>query len=162
MSVFGDLRVLETGYLCHNWPVQQLIARHPAFIQQIIDFNVLEGWTSFHPSLHWLLADLLKQIEVSSVRWSSSHGLAVLVMIAQIRAGLWSSLIILDPNTIIISILKRFGLLSFFCGEVENCPYEGVHLLSMVEELFYVLMTILGERASATKLPFQRAIRHLE
>ncbi|KAG1893305.1 uncharacterized protein F5891DRAFT_1207685 [Suillus fuscotomentosus] len=96
-------------------------------------------------------------------------------MIAQIRAGLWvrngfpihllilqSSLIILDPNTIIVSILNRFGLLSFFCGEVENRPYEGVHLLSMVEELLYVLMTILGERASATKFPFQRAIRHLE
>ncbi|KAG2145789.1 hypothetical protein DEU56DRAFT_753863 [Suillus clintonianus] len=29
----------------------------------------------------------------------------------------------------------------------------------MVEEVFYVLITIVGERASATKLPFQRAIR---
>ncbi|KAG2094386.1 uncharacterized protein F5147DRAFT_819920 [Suillus discolor] len=146
MPVFGDLRVLETGYLCHNWPVQQLIARHPAFIQQ-----VCHG-----------IPGLQYQPITSASPWSSSHGLAVLVMIAQIRAGLWSSLIILDPNTIIVSILNRFGLLSFFCGEVENCPYEGVHLLSMVEELLYVLMTILGERVSATKLPFQRAIRHLE
>jgi len=72
---------------------------------------------------------------------------------------LQSSLIILDPNIIIVSILDRFGLLSFFRGDVENTPYEGAHLLSMVEELLYVLITILGERASATKLPFERAIR---
>jgi E3 ubiquitin-protein ligase UBR1 len=72
---------------------------------------------------------------------------------------LQSSLIILDPKIIIVSILNRFSLLSFFHGEAEKSPYEGVHLLSMVEELLYVLITILGERASATKLPFQRAIR---
>lgn len=72
---------------------------------------------------------------------------------------LQSSLIILDPNIIIVSILDRFGLLSFFRGDIENTPYEGTHLLSMVEEVLYVLITILGERASATKLPFQRAIR---
>lgn len=38
----------------------------------IIDFDVLEGWVSFHHSLHWLLAELLKHVDilsnVSSVR----------------------------------------------------------------------------------------------
>ncbi|KIK46138.1 hypothetical protein CY34DRAFT_800850 [Suillus luteus UH-Slu-Lm8-n1] len=182
---------------------------------QIVDFNVLEGWVSFHHSLHWLLADLLKHVDILSEESLEQIGLSgvrdlflrpfnegailtlidfplrVLAMIAQIRAGLWvrngfpirgqllhyrdfmlrelcydqdlfilqSSLIILDPNIIIVSILDRFGLLSFFRGEVEKSPYEGAHLLSMVEELLYVLITILGERASATKLPFQRAIR---
>lgn len=182
---------------------------------QIVDFNVLEGWVSFHHSLHWLLADLLKHVDILSEESLKEIGvsgvqdlflrpfnegailtlidfpLRVLAMIAQIRAGLWvrngfpirgqllhyrdfmlrelcydqdlfilqSSLIILDPNIIIVSILDRFGLLSFFRGEVEKSPYEGAHLLSMVEELLYVLITILGERASATKLPFQRAIR---
>ncbi|KAG2130211.1 hypothetical protein DEU56DRAFT_955875 [Suillus clintonianus] len=53
---------------------------------------------------------------------------------------------------------KRTYLLSSTRGEVEKSPYEGAHLLSMVEEVFYVLITIVGERASTTRLPFQRAI----
>ncbi|KAJ8593596.1 hypothetical protein M405DRAFT_731193 [Rhizopogon salebrosus TDB-379] len=182
---------------------------------RIVDFNVLEGWVSFHHSLHWLLADLMKHVDILSEESLKQVGLnsvrdlflrdfnegmiltlidfplRVLAMIAQIRAGLWvrngfpirgqllhyrdfmlrelcydqdlfilqSSLIILDPNIIIVSILDRFGLLSFFRGDIENTPYEGAHLLSMVEEFLYVLITIIGERASATKLSFQRAIR---
>lgn len=33
---------------------------------QIVDFNVLEGWVSFHHSLHWLLADLMKHVDILS------------------------------------------------------------------------------------------------
>jgi len=33
---------------------------------KIIDFNVLEGWVSFHHSLHWLLADLMKHVDILS------------------------------------------------------------------------------------------------
>jgi E3 ubiquitin-protein ligase UBR1 len=103
-------------------------------------------------------------------------------MIAQIRAGLWvrngfpirSQLLhyrdfilrelCYDQNLFILQssliILDRFGLLSFFRGDIENTPYEGTHLLSMVEEFLYVLITIIGERACATKLSFRCAIRH--
>jgi E3 ubiquitin-protein ligase UBR1 len=30
---------------------------------QIIEFDVLEGWVSFHHSLHWLLAELFKHVD---------------------------------------------------------------------------------------------------
>jgi E3 ubiquitin-protein ligase UBR1 len=31
---------------------------------RIVDFNVLEGWVSFHHSLHWLLADLTEHVDI--------------------------------------------------------------------------------------------------
>lgn len=35
-------------------------------VYQIIDFDVLEGWVSFHHSLHWLLAELFKHVDLLS------------------------------------------------------------------------------------------------
>ena len=198
----------------------------------IIDFDVLEGWVSFHHSLHWLLAELLKNVDilseeslsrvgVASVRDlfmriatedailtlidfplrgkllgvlvppGTYFGLVVLAMVAQIRSGLWvrngfpirgqllhyrdfmlrelcydqdlfilqTSLIVLDPNTVIVSILDRFKLLQFFRGAVIHPTYEGTQLSSMVEEVLYVIITLLTEKGSATKLPLPVAVR---
>ena len=198
----------------------------------IVDFDILEGWVSFHHSLHWLLAELLKNVDilseeslgrvgVASVRdlfmriatedailtlidfplrgeshnifvlaWTSAR-LVVLAMVAQIRSGLWvrngfpirgqllhyrdfmlrelcydqdlfilqTSLIILDPNTVIVSILDRFKLLQFFRGAVIHPTYESAQLSSMVEEVLYVIITLLTEKGSATKMSLPVAIR---
>jgi E3 ubiquitin-protein ligase UBR1 len=43
---------------------------------QIVDFNVLEGWVSFHHSLHWLLADLLKHVDILSEESLEQIGLS--------------------------------------------------------------------------------------
>ena len=32
----------------------------------LVDFNVMEGWVSFHHSLHWLLAELFKHVDILS------------------------------------------------------------------------------------------------
>lgn len=72
---------------------------------------------------------------------------------------LQTSLIILDPNTVIVSILDRFKLLQFFRGAVVHPIYEGPQLSSMVEEALYVIITLLTENGSATKLPLPNAVR---
>lgn len=72
---------------------------------------------------------------------------------------LQTSLIILDPNTVIVSILDRFNLLQFFRGAVIHPTYEGAQLSSMVEEVLYVIITLLTEKGSATKLPLPVAVR---
>jgi len=72
---------------------------------------------------------------------------------------LQTSLIILDPNTVFVSILDRFGLLQFFSGAVVHPVYEGVQLSSMVEEVLYVIITLLTEKASASKMPLATAVR---
>ncbi|KAF8548664.1 hypothetical protein OG21DRAFT_1489208 [Imleria badia] len=72
---------------------------------------------------------------------------------------LQTSLIILDPNTVTVSILDRFKLLEFFRGEVIHTTYEGPQLSSMVEEVLYVIITLLTEKGSATKLPLPVAVR---
>lgn len=72
---------------------------------------------------------------------------------------LQTSLIILDPNTVITSILDRFKLLQFFRGAVIHPTYEGTQLSSMVEEVLYVIITLLTETGSATKLPLPVAVR---
>ena len=72
---------------------------------------------------------------------------------------LQTALIILDPNTVIVSILDRFGLLSYFCGAILNCVYEGVQLSSMVEEVLYLFITLFSENANASKMPLRVAVR---
>ncbi|KAG6370236.1 hypothetical protein JVT61DRAFT_12391 [Boletus reticuloceps] len=63
---------------------------------------------------------------------------------------LQTSLIILDPNTVIVSILDQFKLLQFFCGAVIHPTYESPQLSSMVEEVLHVVITLLTEKGSAT------------
>ncbi|KAJ6608860.1 hypothetical protein B0H10DRAFT_2166482 [Mycena sp. CBHHK59/15] len=182
---------------------------------QVVKFDVLEGWVSFHHSLHWLLAELfkhvdlldeesLKEVGLSSVRdiivrQASEQAiltvidfpLRVLAMIAQIRTGLWvrngfairgqllhyrdfmlrelcydqdlfilqTALIILDPNTVIVTILDRFGLIGYFSGAFLHATYEGPQLSSMVEEVLYVLITIFSENGNPSKMPIELAVR---
>ncbi|KIY73143.1 hypothetical protein CYLTODRAFT_387655 [Cylindrobasidium torrendii FP15055 ss-10] len=182
---------------------------------RVIQFDVAEGWTSFHHSLHWLLAELwkhtnlleehkLREIGMSTVReMMLSHAseqailtmvdfpLRVLVMIAQIRTGLWVrngfairgqllhyrdfmlrelcydqdlfilqiALAILDPNTVIVTILERFNLVGYFSGVVLHSLYEGAHLPSMVEEILYIFITILSEASNAGQLDTSAQIR---
>lgn len=78
-----------------------------------VDFDIMEGWVSFHHSLHWLLAELFKHVNLLSDEALQPYGyvsmldsirntysmddilglidfpLRVLAMIAQIRSGLW-------------------------------------------------------------------------
>lgn len=42
---------------------------------EIIEFDVLEGWVSFHHSLHWLLAELFKHIDLLTEHSLSKVGL---------------------------------------------------------------------------------------
>ena len=69
------------------------------------------------------------------------------------------ALVILDPNLVFVSILDRFQLLNYFSGTIVHETYEGPHLSSMVEELFYVLITIVSEEANATKMPLPAQVR---
>lgn len=198
---------------------------------RIIDFDVLEGWISFHHSLHWLLAELFKHVHllteervlevgmssvrdvmlrhvseqavltivdfplrgpsIRSISYFADVTTTVLAMIAQIRTGLWVrngfairgqllhyrdfmlrelcydqdlfilqvALIILDPNTVIVSILDRFGLLGYFSGAFLHSAYEGPQLTSMVEEVLYVLITIFSESGSATRMSVEKQVR---
>jgi len=202
-------------------------------VHSTLDFDVSEGWVSFHHSLHWLLAELLKHVDLLSDEGLKSigieHGLkevfsrkaneqallsiidfplrgsitfchvskahsylfTVLSMIAQIRTGLWvrngfairgqllhyrdymlrelcydqdlfilqTALVVLPPDLVLVTILDRFGLLGYFSGSYLRSQYEGTHLGSMVEELFYVLITILSENTNACKMPIPLAIR---
>lgn len=181
----------------------------------VIDFNVLEGWISFHHSLHWLLAELFKHVDLLSedslkavglssvrevvLRYASEQAiltvidfpLRVLAMIAQIRTGLWvrngfairgqllhyrdfmlrelcydqdlfilqTAFIILDPNTVLVTILDRFGLVGYFSGVFLHSAYDGGQLGGMVEELLYVLITVLSENANAARFPIRAAVR---
>ena len=72
---------------------------------------------------------------------------------------LQTALVVLDPNTVIVSMLDRFQLLGYFSGATLHPSYDTSHLSGMVEEFLYVLVTILTETASATKMPLPEAIR---
>ncbi|KAH8101404.1 hypothetical protein BXZ70DRAFT_906545 [Cristinia sonorae] len=72
---------------------------------------------------------------------------------------LQASLVILDPNTVIVSMLDRFQLTGFFSGATLHPNYDSAHLSGMVEELLYVLISILTETANATKMELSQVIR---
>ena len=72
---------------------------------------------------------------------------------------LQSALIILDPNLVLVSILDRFALLGFFSGVLMDGAYEGSRLTSMVEEVLYVLITIISETGNARKISISLAVR---
>ncbi|EJD04513.1 uncharacterized protein FOMMEDRAFT_107268 [Fomitiporia mediterranea MF3/22] len=181
-----------------------------------IDFNIMDGWVSFHHSLHWLLAELFKHVNLLSDEALQPHGyknlrdvfrrhvpmhfmqllidypLRVLAMIAQIRTGLWvrngfvirgqllhyrdfmlrelcydqdlfilqSAFVLLeDPDLVLISIIDRFQLVPWFNGSVKDNIYEGAPLFNMVEEILYVIVTILSENASAGQMDLRSAVR---
>ncbi|KAF9254527.1 hypothetical protein L218DRAFT_951484 [Marasmius fiardii PR-910] len=69
------------------------------------------------------------------------------------------ALVILDPNTVIITILDRFGLLGYFSGAFLHSTYDPIQLAGMVEEVLYVFITILSESASISKLPIEKQVR---
>jgi len=69
------------------------------------------------------------------------------------------ALVILDPNVVFVSILDRFQLLQYFSGATLHESYKGPHLSSMVEELFYVLITVVSEEADATKMSLPARVR---
>lgn len=72
---------------------------------------------------------------------------------------LQTALVILPPDLVIVSILDRFGVLAYFSGSYMQSQYELPQLGSMVEEVFYVFITILSENANASKMPMPLAIR---
>lgn len=72
---------------------------------------------------------------------------------------LQTALVVLPPDLVIISILDRFGLLAYFSGDLLGTSYEGAQLGSMVEEVFYVLTTILSENGNAGGMSVPKAIR---
>ena len=72
---------------------------------------------------------------------------------------LQTALVILDPNTVIVTMLDRFSLTGYFSGATLHHIYDTTQLANMVEEFLYVLITILTERANATKMPLPQAVR---
>ena len=72
---------------------------------------------------------------------------------------LQTALVVLPPDLVIVSILDRFGLLAYFTGDLLGTYYEGAQLGCMVEEVFYVLITILSENGNARGMSVPKAIR---
>ncbi|PSR82970.1 hypothetical protein PHLCEN_2v5940 [Hermanssonia centrifuga] len=182
---------------------------------EVVEFDVMDGWVSFHHSLQWLLAELFKHVDIldeSSLQEIGLHSirevclrnasaqaiqtiidypLRVIAMVAQIRAGLWvrngfairgqvmhyrdfmlrelcydqdlfilqTALVILDPNSVIVSMLDRFYLVGFFSGATLHAVYDNTQMANMVEEFLYVLITILTETANANKMLLPHAVR---
>jgi E3 ubiquitin-protein ligase UBR1 len=72
---------------------------------------------------------------------------------------LQAALVILDPDTVIVTILDRFGLLGYFSGAFLHPTYQGPQLYSMVQEVLYVFVTIFSETYNACKWPIRVAVR---
>jgi E3 ubiquitin-protein ligase UBR1 len=72
---------------------------------------------------------------------------------------LQTGLVVLDRDTVIVTILDRFGLLGYFSGAFLHASYEGPQLCSMVEEVLYVFITIFSENANASRMALNAVVR---
>ena len=72
---------------------------------------------------------------------------------------LQTAMVILDPNTVIVTMLDRFQLIGYFSGATLHHVYDNAQIANMVEEFLYVLITILTETANATKMPLPESVR---
>jgi E3 ubiquitin-protein ligase UBR1 len=72
---------------------------------------------------------------------------------------LQTAMVILDPNSVIVTMLDRFQLLGYFSGATLHHVYDNAQMANMVEEFLYVLITVLTETANATKMPLPEAVR---
>ncbi|KAF4566585.1 hypothetical protein EYR36_012016 [Pleurotus pulmonarius] len=67
--------------------------------------------------------------------------------------------LIADPSLVLVTILDRFGLLHFFSGATYHSTYDPSQLGCMVEELLYVLITVLSENANASGMSVEMAAK---
>lgn len=72
---------------------------------------------------------------------------------------LQTALVVLDPNLVLVTILDRFQLTPYFSGDLNHNVYDDAQTATMVEELFYVLITILSEKANPGHIPLASAVR---
>jgi E3 ubiquitin-protein ligase UBR1 len=97
--------------------------------------------------------------------------------------NLQTTLVLLDPDVVLVTMLDRFNLTTYFNGVADEdedeedhhtedsdegssrtSPYKTSYgeisqLCGMVEELLFVLITILSENASASRMPIPTAVR---
>lgn len=55
--------------------------------EEIVKFDIMDGWVSFHHSLHWLLAELFKHGSLLSEEMLKPCGFLNLVEVIKIKAG---------------------------------------------------------------------------
>lgn len=72
---------------------------------------------------------------------------------------LQTAMVILDPNSVIVTMLDRFQLAGYFSGATLHHVYDNTQMANMVEEFLYVLITVMTETANATKMPLPQSVR---
>ncbi|KAJ7725268.1 hypothetical protein B0H14DRAFT_2641341 [Mycena olivaceomarginata] len=130
--------------------------------------------SDFHHALNWLLAELFKHVgglDDTALREAGYSSVREIILLYyrdfmlrelcydQDLFVLQTALIVLPPDTVFVSILDRFGHTGYFAGATLHAHYEGAQLSPMVEELLYVLIVIMGERAAAARVGVRGAVR---
>ncbi|KAI8394291.1 uncharacterized protein BYT42DRAFT_508324 [Radiomyces spectabilis] len=67
--------------------------------------------------------------------------------------------IMVDPELLLVTLLDRFDLKSWFQGETTHEQYDTTQTVFMVEELLNLLIVSACERANATSMSIQEKIR---
>ncbi|KAG2217780.1 hypothetical protein INT45_011837 [Circinella minor] len=65
----------------------------------------------------------------------------------------------IEPNYVLATLMDRFDLTSWFTGATEHTQYDNMQCTFMVEEILYLLILCVSERANATHKSVQDKIR---
>lgn len=66
---------------------------------------------------------------------------------------------VIDPNVLLVTLLDRFQLTSWFTGDLQHQNYDASQLIFMVEELLNLLIVCVAERANATGMDLEQKVQ---
>ncbi|ORY96698.1 hypothetical protein BCR43DRAFT_492123 [Syncephalastrum racemosum] len=69
------------------------------------------------------------------------------------------SMAALDPTTMLVTLMDRMDLVDWFSGQREHKQYDSGQTITMVEEMLYIVILAVCERASITSMSTEAKIR---
>lgn len=66
---------------------------------------------------------------------------------------------VVSPDVLLVTLLDRFQLVSWFTGDSQHDHYDASQLIFMVEELLNLLIVCVGERANATGMTLEQKVQ---
>ncbi|KAG9290597.1 hypothetical protein G9A89_011560 [Geosiphon pyriformis] len=166
---------------------------------ELLDDDILKqhGWGSFQNMIMGFDVENDEELDVVLDRAKErileilDYPLRVLVLLVQIRAGLWvrnglgirgqchhyrevslrentydediflvqTAFILNDPNLVLATLLDRFDMVNWFCGQTIHDIYDSSQLIFVAEELLTLLIICVSERGNAAGLSVEQEIR---
>ncbi|XP_044714951.1 putative zinc finger in n-recognin (UBR box) domain-containing protein [Hirsutella rhossiliensis] len=127
----------------------------------VVKFVVEKDSISFHHALHYTLSWLIELMGRPQVlrrdcdpedylMAAFDFPLRVCAWLAQIKANMWTAMVVCSPSRVLASIIDRFGMDGWVKGlfELKSEAQDDTQHLDVVEDMIHLLIVLLSDRTS--------------